>query len=273
MNNPPFTQINNPSDPDHTQPVQRQRVSIVQTLQTVFSVAIILATLFTMWTPANLFSNQLLDKMLAAVQPGNPAALEQNIPTPTALPRPRIGIVSGHWGNDSGSVCDDGLTEEKVNLRIATLVVQNLKAEGYEVDLLQEKDSRLKDYQATALVSIHNDSCTYINSEATGFKVAAAMASQYPEKAARLTACLIQRYQTATKLPFHYNSITKDMTSYHAFNEINKNTTAAIIETGFLNLDRDILSNHTDVVAKGVTNGILCYLRNESIPTQEAPKP
>jgi N-acetylmuramoyl-L-alanine amidase len=198
---------------------------------------------------------------------------QPNWPTNTPGPRPRIGIVAGHWGNDPGAVCQDGLTEEKVNLRIATLVVQNLKAEGYEVDLLQEKDPRLKSYQATALISIHNDSCQFINNDATGFKVAAAMATAYPEKAARLTACITQRYQTATRMNFHYNSITKDMTSYHAFNEINPDTTAAIIETGFLNLDRDILVNKTDIVARGVTDGILCYMRNESIPTQESPKP
>jgi N-acetylmuramoyl-L-alanine amidase len=252
---------------DQPQPVNKPRVSIFRALQTILSAAIVMATLFTLWTPANLFSNELLDKMLLAIQPGS-QAVPQNWPTPTNPPRPRIGIVSGHWGNDSGAVCADGLTEEKVNLRIATLVEQSLKAEGYEVDLLQEKDPRLSKYQATALVSIHNDSCDYINNEATGFKVAAAMASPYPEKAARLTACLVQRYQSTTGLSFHYNTITPDMTSYHAFDEINSNTTAAIIETGFLNLDRQILTEHSDLVAKGVTSGILCFIRNESIPNQ-----
>jgi hypothetical protein len=42
-------------------------------------------------------------------------------------------------------------------------------------------------YQASTLVSIHNDSCEYVNDEATGFKVAAAMSSPFPEKANRLT--------------------------------------------------------------------------------------
>ncbi len=247
------------------------RVSILQTLQTLISAAVVLATLFTLWTPANLFSNQLLDNMFNAIQQNNPnPQVPADWPTPTALPRPRIGIVSGHWGNDPGSVCADGLSEEKVNLRIATLVEQNLKAEGYDVDLLQEFDKKLTQYQATALVSIHNDSCDYINNEATGFKVAAAMASPYPEKAARLTACLTQRYGTITGLPYHYNTITPDMTSYHAFDEINSVTTAAIIETGFLNLDREILVNHTDVIAKGITAGILCFIRNENIPAATA---
>lgn len=256
-----------PAVSEPTRPAKPQRANAFTALQTIISAAIVLATLFTLWTPSNLFSNDLLDKMFLALQPGS----EQQVPvgdwpTPTALPAPRIGIVSGHWGNDSGTVCDDGLTEEQVNLRIAAQVEKNLKAAGYQVDLLQEKDTRLAQYQATVLVSIHNDSCQYINNEATGYKVAAAMSSAYPEKASRLTACLTQRYAEITGMTFHFNTITPDMTSYHAFDEINTNTTAAIIETGFLNLDRDMLVNHYETVAEGISAGILCYIRNENIP-------
>jgi N-acetylmuramoyl-L-alanine amidase len=126
------------------------------------------------------------------------------------------------------------------------------------------------------LVSIHNDSCDYINNEATGFKVAAAMSSIFPEKASRLTACLVDRYGAITNLKFHANTITKDMTNYHTFNEINSQTTAAIIETGFMNLDRQILTERTDVVSRGISQGILCFIRNEDLnnqPTQEATPP
>jgi N-acetylmuramoyl-L-alanine amidase len=70
---------------------------------------------------------------------------------------------------------------------------------------------------------------------------------------------------------FHYSSITRDMTDYHAFNEINVNTTAAIIETGFLNLDRQMLTEKTDLVAQGVTQGILCFLRNENVGPTPTP--
>src|SRR3989304_10050281 len=158
-------------------------------LSTILTVALVLATLFTLRTPANLFANQMLENFFQAWQ-ANPSL---TMPTPTPSPRPRIGIVAGHWGNDSGAVCSDGLTEMSVNLEIATRVQQQLLAEGYEVDLLQEFDEKLYDYQALALVSIHNDSCDYVNDEATGFKVAAAAASAFPEKADRLAACLIDR--------------------------------------------------------------------------------
>lgn len=234
----------------------------VSALSTILTVAFVLATLFTMWTPANLFSNQMLDNLFQAWQ-ANPTL---TIPTPTPSPRPRIGMVAGHWGNDSGAVCSDGLTEMSVNLEIATRVQQLLLTEGYEVDLLQEFDEKLYEYQALALVSIHNDSCNYVNDQATGFKVAAAASSAYPEKAERLSACLVDRYGKTTGMTYHANTITDDMTQYHTFREINSNTTAAIIETGFLNLDRRILTEQPDLVAQGIANGILCYIKNEPVP-------
>lgn len=252
------------------------RFSPWNTLTTVLGIGIILATLFTLFTPAVLFSNELLDKMFASWQTSSPEQAAGSALVTTPLPSARIGIVAGHWGNDSGSVCADGLTEMQVNLEIATRVQKDLIAQGYQVDLLEEFDPRLSQYRAAALISIHNDSCDFVNEEATGFKVAAASSSAYPEKSARLRDCLIDRYQSATGMIFHYNTITPDMTSYHTFNEIHTDTTAAIIETGFLNLDRKILTENTDQVALGVTNGILCYLRNEpisnSVPTL-APTP
>jgi N-acetylmuramoyl-L-alanine amidase len=136
---------------------------------------------------------------------------------------------------------------------------------GYQVDLLQEFDTRLNGYRAVAIVSIHNDSCQFINDQATGFKVTSALNTRDANRAGRLLACLVDRYHTATGMQFHANSITPDMTSYHAFSEIDPNTVAAIIETGFLNIDRDILTEHTDQVADGVVNGILCFVNNENV--------
>ncbi|HEX2697169.1 MAG TPA: hypothetical protein VHM28_05630, partial [Anaerolineales bacterium] len=72
---------------------------------------------------------------------------------------------------------------------------------------------------------------------------------------------------------FHPGSITTDMTSYHAFSEIDPNTISAIIETGFLNLDREILTQHTDQVADGVVNGILCFVNNENVEPTPIPTP
>jgi N-acetylmuramoyl-L-alanine amidase len=76
---------------------------------------------------------------------------------------------------------------------------------------------------------------------------------------------MIQRYGADTKLTYRPSSVTPDMLEYHVFNEIYNQTPAAIIETGFLNLDRQFLTEHTDLVAKGVSDGILCFVRNESV--------
>jgi N-acetylmuramoyl-L-alanine amidase len=229
-------------------------------------VAIFLATLFTAWTPTSFFATNLQEQLRLILTPQAGSITTINTP----LPQLRIGIVAGHNGNDSGAVCTDEngqvtLKEADVNLKIAELVQKSLVAQGFQVDLLNEFDTRLNGYRAVALISIHNDSCEYINDQATGFKVAASLETRDVNRAQRLTACLVDRYQRATQLAFHKGSITGDMREYHAFSEIDPNTITAIIETGFLNLDREILTKETDRVANGVTQGILCFINNESV--------
>ena len=235
-------------------------------LQTTLLVAILVATLFVAVTP-NSLSGSLSDQLAVLI-----TSQPNSVLLPGGTPRPliKIGIVSGHWGNDSGTVCDNGTTEAETNLKIATLVQQKLDALGFETDLLKEFDTRLSGYHAAVLVSIHNDSCKYINDQATGFKVAAAMSSRDLNLANRLAGCLRDRYQRTTGLPLH-NSVTNDMSLYHAFSEIDPNTTAGIIETGFMKLDYDILTKQTDLVATGVANGILCFINNENIAPTPAP--
>ncbi|HWQ45993.1 MAG TPA: N-acetylmuramoyl-L-alanine amidase [Longilinea sp.] len=251
--------------------------SVASTLQTVLSIAVLIATLFTMWNPANLFTNNLLDQVFLNYTPIDQTTSVE-VQTSDTNAGARIGIVIGHYSTDPdwfdpGAVCADGLTEVEVNYAIASLVQQRLVSMGYTVDLLQEFDTRLDGYEATLLVSIHNDSCEYGGDDLTGFKAASSMANPHPEDSQRLVQCLIDRYGTLTGLPFHYNTITDDMRSYHAFDEVGSNTVSAIIETGFLNLDRDFLTSHTDIVAEGIVQGILCYLRNEAITTQTTPVP
>jgi N-acetylmuramoyl-L-alanine amidase len=232
----------------------------------IIGVGFLIATLFTAWTEPGLLPNALSARLSSALQtPTLPAGYL----TPTVRPSPRIGIVAGHSGNDSGAVCPEALgsiREVDINLNIAALVRQNLLDRGYDVDLLAEFDTRLNGYQATALVSIHADSCAYIEG-ATGFKVAAAVSTYYPEQASRLTNCLQTRYAQTTNMQLHPTSVTVDMTDYHAFSEIDSLTPAAIIEVGFMNLDRQILTQQPELLAQGITSGILCYIRNEDVNT------
>jgi N-acetylmuramoyl-L-alanine amidase len=253
-----------------SRPGRRPHTRPLHAVRTTLFVAVVLATVFVAWTPQSFSAVSFTDRLAYLLTP-QPVQNAEGA-APRAL---RIGIVAGHSGNDSGAVCTDPdgtvtLTEADVNLKIATLVQKKLVDRGFQVDLLQVFDSRLNGYRAVAIVSIHNDSCDYINDQATGFKVAAALNTRDVNRASRLLACLVDRYHAATGLPFHPGSITTDMTGYHAFSEIDPGTVAAIIETGFLNLDREILTQHTDQVADGVVNGILCFVNNENVqPTPE----
>lgn len=183
-------------------------------------------------------------------------------PTPTPS-TPHIGIVAGHWGSDQGAVCPDGLKEVDINLDVAQRVVHTLQELGYEVDLLKEYDPRLRNYWAYALVSIHADSCQRFPNAtppASGFKVASVEDSAVPELEDRLVSCLAGAYAARTGMYFHANSITYDMTRYHSFYEINGQTPGAIIETGFMYEDREILTQRPDLVAQGIVDGIVCFL-------------
>jgi|YNPBryantNP2012_1023418.scaffolds.fasta_scaffold03634_3 N-acetylmuramoyl-L-alanine amidase len=171
----------------------------------------------------------------------------------------QIGIVAGHSGHDAGAVCPDGLTEAQVNLAIAERVVQALRKRGASVDLLAEFDERLAGYRADAFVSIHADSCAV---ELSGYKVAS-LATDEPAAhpaSARLADCLWRAYGAATGLPRHPDTITYDMSRYHAFREIAETTPAAIIEVGFLKADRALLTEHPERVAAGIADGIECFL-------------
>src|SRR5262245_16338138 len=240
---------------DSTPPSPPRRTRPLRAVQSTLGIAILLATLFTALPSRGLVAGGFYERLSLILTPQSAQS------APLSQPQLRVGIVAGHSGNDSGAVCVDGngnvtLTEADVNLEIAALVQQQLTQIGYQVDLLREFDTRLNGYRALAIVSIHNDSCDYVNDEATGFKVAAALNTYDVNRANRLTACLVYRYHRATGMTFHAGSITSDMREYHAFREIDPSTVAAIIEAGFLNLDHEMLTKHTDRVAQGIVDGI-----------------
>ncbi len=240
--------------------------SLLLHIPIILIVAGLLATLFTAWT------EPLIPIGEAVIGPQQIAFTM--IPTsetsddPVLIPQ--VGIVAGHYGFDSGAVCPDGLREVDINLNVATLVQKMLTEQGIKSEILQEFDPKLSGYQAALLISIHVDSCAYINEEASGYKVSAALSNPQPDKSARLIACLRSHYASTTGLRLH-NSVTNDMTNYHAFNEIHPDTIAAIIEVGFMNLDRVILTQKPDLIATGITKGILCYLNNEDITSTATP--
>ncbi|MEM5775627.1 MAG: N-acetylmuramoyl-L-alanine amidase, partial [Anaerolineaceae bacterium] len=235
--------------------------SIIRAFQSVLMSALLAASLFTLFTPSNLFSGSSISSMLFSAEEPTPKAQTTDQPVSTE----RVGIVSGHWkdAQNSGFMCSDGTAENTLNLQIATMVMQKLSALGYQADLLEEHDARLSEYQALAVISIHNDTCEFLGNESSGFKAAPALANAYPDEVDKLTQCLINRYASATGLKY-INKQTADMTTYHSFNEVHSLTPVVVMETGYLNLDRQILTRSTDVVVQGIVDGIVCYLEGGS---------
>ncbi|MEA3407934.1 MAG: N-acetylmuramoyl-L-alanine amidase [Chloroflexota bacterium] len=180
---------------------------------------------------------------------------------------PRVGLIAGHWQNDSGAVCPDGLEEVELNLQIARAVAQIMRRQGYQVEVLAEFSPKLNDYRAAVLLAIHCDSCL---EDLSGFKIARMTHSAVPEEEDRLVSTLYKTYSEATGLQPHYNTITDDMREYHALRQIADETPGAIIECGFMGGDRYILTEEQDRVAVGIANGLLAFLREtaEATPQQ-----
>jgi N-acetylmuramoyl-L-alanine amidase len=176
-----------------------------------------------------------------------------------------VGLVAGHSGGiDTGAVCQDGLREVDITVDVAQRTKKLLEGHNYRVDILAEFDPKLnatrRDYAPRAFLAIHADSCiTY----ASGFKVARAANSYIPQEDDRLVRCMTSAYAAVTHLPFHSNSITSDMTLYHGLNEINSKTPGAIIELGFLGSEYNLLKNRRDLLAAGVADGLIAFLRGD----------
>lgn|SRR5690606_12847195 len=191
----------------------------------------------------------------------------------------QVMLISGHAGFDSGAVCADAegnvtLTEAEVNAAVAEAAAARLRRSGADVTILDEYDPRLEHLVADVLISLHADSCI----DASGYKAAYFVYSAIPDIESRLLACIDEQYAAVTGLPHHPNTVTHDMTEYHAFRRIDPETPAAILELGFLGGDRELLTQEVDRVARGVAESVRCFLnppapetRTTETPTTETP--
>ena len=249
---------------------REQRVSMlggmIRSFIIVAAAAVLIATIFTWFTPAQFLAADVRQELSLAGVPATPVAAAL---VPTVQPTPnwlrRIGIVSGHRGPelDPGAVCPDGWTEAEVNFNVATEVVKMLRGRGYSVDLLDEFDPRLDNYQAAALVSIHANTCQNYGEVVSGYLVAAAAAritARGPDDV--LVECVAYQYEKITGLERH-PGVTVDMTDYHTFREIDPLTPAAILELGFMYSDRPLLEQPV-LLAQGIVEGVLCFLEPEA---------
>lgn len=176
----------------------------------------------------------------------------------------QLVLISGHAGNDSGATCEDKngnttLQEVDINAAVAEAAAERLRKAGATVTIMQEFDSRLEGLKADALLSIHADSCI----DASGYKAAFYTDTQIRPVDQRLLACIDRIYSAQTGLAHSPNTVTHNMTEYHAFRVIDAQTPAAILETGFLGGDRDLLEHHPEIVGKGVADSLICFLEGK----------
>ena len=248
-------------------------VSSVRSLGIVFTVSVMVATIFASFTANDALSVQT-QQGLAIAQ----ATQEQVAVAPTGLPTPvwfkRVGIIPGHSGlnptsnlPDPGAICADGFSEASVTMNVAQAVIAALHGRGYTVDQLEEWDNRLVGYDAALFLSIHADSCTNFNDgfPHSGFKaINPENRITVRDADLRLVGCLRDYYSQSTGLQFSGWTVTANMYDYHAFHQVTQRTPAAIIELGFLYYDRDLLQTHVDKAVQGVLNGLLCFLDPKS---------
>lgn len=240
---------------------------IIRSFIVVMVAAGLMATIFTWWTPSQFINDQVRQGLSVAQATGQATVIPTVIPTPNWLRK--IGIVSGHRGPqvppDPGAVCPDGLTEAEINFAVAQNVVRKLRDRGYSVDLLDEFDPRLDNYQAAALVSIHANTCQNFGERVSGYLIARAAARSGFGSDDALVECVSGYYALTTGLE-RRAGVTIDMTDYHTFREIHPLTPAAIIELGFLLADRDVLTGKQEEMSQGIANGILCFLEPSNQP-------
>lgn len=241
-----------------------KKYSLLHALFTILMAGVICATVLIFFSPGEEYIEQydsnaaFLDTQVQATQ---------NAPSDT---QKIIGLLPGHYGFDSGYQCGPDYSfvqETDVNLRIAVMVRDYLNNRGYTVNLLQEFDPLLSNYTALALISIHNDSCDATSEAEDGFRVTTSGRNAYPAESKRLNDCLRDRYAQNTGLSFLGSNLNLNDEMVYSFDTVNDYTTISLIETGYLSSNYRLLSERMDLVAKGIGDGIICYVENEPVGT------
>lgn len=206
----------------------------------------------------------------------------QALPSPTILSTPtarpagtplRVGLHVGHWRSNelpdelarlrtSTGAYVNGLAEVDLNLAIARRVEQLLVNQGVIVDVLPATVP--PSYDADAFVAIHADGVN--GASKRGYKLATPWRTSQASR--ELLEALDQAYGKATGLPKD-DTITVNMRGYYAFNyrrhvhAIARTTPAVIFEMGFLTsaADRSVMYGKPELVAAGLSNGIMRYLK------------
>lgn len=247
--------------------------------------ALITAFIFSYWTPASFLSAEFVANLqeVSSTQ-GPPTAVPSPLPTFSSVQT--VGIITGHSGpplnpafsEDPGAICDengDGIPELReldvntsVSYRVADLLIQA----GYVVEMLNEWDARLQDYRANTLISIHTNTCENLGFGANGFNVSAWERSPMVDRDNQLVDCMVNSYAQWTGLPRHFGS-PPDLVDYHAFRKVSVDTPTVIVELGFMFADRQLLTERPDDMARGLFEGLLCFLDPQAVPAASSTAP
>jgi N-acetylmuramoyl-L-alanine amidase len=151
---------------------------------------------------------------------------------------------------------------------VADLLIQA----GYVVEMLNEWDARLQDYRANTLISIHTNTCENLGFGANGFNVSAWERSPMVDRDNQLVDCMVNSYAQWTGLPRHFGS-PPDLVDYHAFRKVSVDTPTVIVELGFMFADRQLLTERPDDMARGLFEGLLCFLDPQAVPAASSTAP
>jgi len=237
----------------------RRPYTVMRGVQTVFSIAVVMATLLTLWNPRRMLRPTSLDDLLRQAEIAKTDEAESG-----GEGGSQIGILSGYWQNTTGEVCADGLVESEVNYLIASLTAQILIDEGYDVKIFPEYDLALLNFKGKALVALYSGSCAENPKPPSGFKIESSPTTEHPDLIDQFAVCLADKYRETTGLNPVFNVINPDHPSYHIFRDIDPETPAVRIEMGSLMSDRHVLIENPEAAASGIAEGIICFLESRT---------
>ena len=225
------------------------------------------------WSAAAPPGGVIVQTPAPSASPGSLGTLR--VPLPKTIPTGprRVGIQVGHWKTDEApaeltklvvqtGASWEGVNEVDVNLDIAQRVAVILNARGIAVDLLPTTVP--PGYLADAVVALHADSDGV--GENSGFKMAHNARRGTYEDA--LLGAIKSTYATATGLDYDSTHISSAMRGYYVYSwtrfqhAVSPFTPGVILEMGYLSNDDDraLLLDRPDVLARGISDGILKFL-------------
>jgi len=251
----------NPEPVEQQSDKQIKDRTVSRGVQSVVGVAILTATILTLWNPRSFFKTPGIQDLLQA------ATQEEELLGEVSGRVTKIGIVSGYWMDKPGNVCRDGTTEHDINYGISYQLQIMLEGQGYRVDLFPEFDEALFGYDGDVLIGIYSGPCEENPLPPSGFRIGTSLTVENLDAIDRLSTCLSEAYQAQTNLPYSFEIINEDHPSYHIFRDIAPTTPAVRFEIGALSTNSDLIFDQSGSIVQGISDGIECYLDNNGAGT------